>query len=158
MIEIAVATIRSVVKGVLAVAVLQSLLASVGLFVASVPGAGFWALLVLIVAIVQLPPILVLGPIAIWVFSASESAGVAVFFLIWSIVVSTSDMFLKPLLLGRAVRVPMLVILIGSIGGMLRSGVVGLFTGAVILALGYQLVVLWMEDTSTVVDAQAEAT
>ena len=77
-------------------------------------------------------------------------------FLVWSIVVSSSDMVLKPLLLGRGVAVPMLVILLGAIGGMITNGIVGLFTGAVILALGYKLLEVWLDLGTTPADASAE--
>jgi predicted PurR-regulated permease PerM len=138
-------TVRSVAQGVLGVALIQSLLAGVGLLAADVPGAGLWALLVLLLAIVQLPPILILAPIILYVFSASSTT-VAVIFMIWSILVSMSDAFLKPLLLGRGVEVPMLIILIGAIGGMISSGIIGLFTGAVVLALGYELFKAWLKE------------
>ena len=110
------------------------------------PAPGFWAFLVLIVAIIQLPPILILGPIAAYVFANNDSTVVAVVFLIWSLVVSGSDGFLKPIFLGRGVAVPMLVVLVGAIGGMIAAGVIGLFLGAVILvcALGY-LGVVWLK-------------
>jgi predicted PurR-regulated permease PerM len=145
-VDISVDTIRSVVRGVLLVAIIQGLLAAIGLYVASVPAVGLWTLLVMIVAVMQLPPILILGPIAAWVFSANDSTTISVGFLIWSLIVSGSDGFLKPIFLGRGVKVPMLVILIGAIGGMLRSGVIGLFIGPVILAIGYQLFVAWMAE------------
>ena len=138
-------TVRSVAQGVLGVALIQSLLAGVGLLAAGVPGAGLWALLVLLLAIVQLPPILILAPIILYVFSASSTT-VAVVFMIWSILVSMSDAFLKPLLLGRGVEVPMLIILVGAIGGMIYSGIIGLFVGAVVLALGYELFKAWLEE------------
>ena len=138
-------TVRSVAQGVLGVALIQSLLAGVGLLAADVPGAGLWALLVLLLAIVQLPPILILAPIILYVFSASSTT-VAVIFLIWSVLVSMSDAFLKPLLLGRGVEVPVLVILVGAIGGMMYSGIIGLFVGAVILALGYELFKAWLRE------------
>jgi len=152
MVDTSIDTIRSVVKGVILVAAIQSLLAAIGLVVAQVPLAGFWAVLVLIVAIIQLPPILILGPIAVYVFSANDSTAIAVGFLIWSLIVSGSDGFLKPLFLGRGVKVPMLVILIGAIGGMLRAGVIGLFIGPVILAIGYQLFKAWVTDEGIVQD------
>ena len=157
MIEMAIGTVRSVVKGVVLVAVIQGLLAAVGLVVAGVPGVGLWTLLVMMVAVMQLPPLLVLAPIAIWVFANHDSTAIAVVFAIWSLVVSISDGFLKPLLLGRGVPLPMLVILIGAIGGMLRAGVIGLFVGPVILAIFYQLFMAWVhqakvqEDADTVV-------
>jgi predicted PurR-regulated permease PerM len=68
----------------------------------------------------------------------------AVFFLVWSIIIAASDIVLKPLLLGRGVNVPLLVILIGALGGMLMSGIVGLFTGAVVLAVGFKLLQAWI--------------
>jgi predicted PurR-regulated permease PerM len=142
-VELAVATVRSVTLGILGVAMIQALLASLGLLVVGVPGAGLWALLVLILAIVQLPTILVLGPIIVYVFSTSTTV-TAVVFAIWSILVGISDAFLKPLLMGRGVDVPMLVIFIGAIGGFMTSGIIGLFVGAIILALGYKLFLLWL--------------
>jgi len=148
MLNLIVGTVRSVVKGVVLVALIQSLLAAVGLIIAGVPGAGLWSLLVLMVAIMQLPPLLVLGPIIPWVFANNDSTAIAVFFTIWSLVVSGSDGFLKPILLGRGVDVPMLVILIGAIGGMLQSGVIGLFVGPVILATFYRFFVAWIEDSA----------
>ncbi len=72
-----------------------------------------------------------------------------------AIVVSASDAFLKPLFLGRGMVIPMPVILLGAIGGMVLSGIVGLFIGAVVLALGYQLMMAWMKDGSA--DASATA-
>jgi predicted PurR-regulated permease PerM len=138
-------TIRSVALGVLGVAVIQSLLSLLGMVAVGVPGAPLWALLVLIVAVIQLPPIIILLPVAIYVFSTAATLP-AVLFLIWAIIVSGSDAFLKPLLLGRGVNVPTLVILLGAIGGMMLSGIIGLFVGAVVLALGYQLFMAWLSD------------
>ena len=143
MVSVSGATIRSVVQGVLGVAVIQSLASGIGMLIVGVPGAGLWAGLVLLFAVMQLPPILVLLPVSIWVFS-SASTVTAVFFLIFALVVSGSDAFLKPLFLGRGMSIPMPVILLGAIGGMVLSGIVGLFVGAVILALGYQLTMAWL--------------
>jgi predicted PurR-regulated permease PerM len=138
-------TIRSVALGVLGIATIQALMGGVGMALAGVPAAGLWALAILILAVIQLPPLLILGPAAVYVF-ANASTVTAVVFLIWAIIVSGSDTFLKPLLLGRGVDVPMLVVLLGAIGGMMMMGIVGLFLGAVILAIGYQLFVAWLED------------
>jgi predicted PurR-regulated permease PerM len=146
-VDLTVATIRSVAKGVLGVALIQTLLAAIGLLAMQVPAAGIWASIVLVLAVMQLPPILILGPIAVWVFSTSEPVPATVF-LVYSLLVSFSDGVLKPMFLGRGVDVPMLVILLGAIGGMITAGIIGLFTGAVVLALGYQLFQFWLhEDT-----------
>jgi len=144
MVAVSGATIRSVVQGVLGVAVIQSLASGIGMLIVGVPGAGLWAGLVLLLAIMQLPPLLVMLPAAIWVFSSANTI-TAVIFLIFALVVSASDAFLKPLFLGRGLAIPMPVILLGAIGGMMLSGIVGLFVGAVILALGYQLTMAWLE-------------
>jgi predicted PurR-regulated permease PerM len=142
-VELAMATVRSVTLGILGVALIQTLLASLGFLLVGVPGAGLWALLVLILAVVQLPTILVLGPIIIYVFSTSGTV-IAVVFAIWSILVGISDAFLKPLLMGRGVDVPMLVIFIGAIGGFMTSGIIGLFVGAIIFSIGYKLFLIWL--------------
>jgi predicted PurR-regulated permease PerM len=146
-VELAGVTVRSVALGILGVALIQTVLAGIGFLIVGVPGAGLWALLVLILAVIQLPTILILGPIIVYVFSTSSTV-IAVVFAIWSILVGISDAFLKPLLMGRGVDVPMLVIFIGAIGGFILSGIIGLFVGAIIFALGYKLFLLWLnEDT-----------
>ena len=143
MTKLSILTIRSVVNGILGIAVIQALAAAVGLIVMDVPAAGLWALAVLVVAIVQLPPWLVLAPIAIWVFSVAEPVP-ATIFGVYMLIVSLADMVLKPMLLGRGVDTPMLVILVGAIGGAMTSGIIGLFLGAVLLAVSYELLVAWM--------------
>ncbi len=137
-------TVRSVTQGVIGVAVIQSTMSALGLVIAGVPGAPFWALAVLLVAIIQLPPILALLPAIIYMFSV-ESTVAASLFLVWCIIVSGSDAILKPMLLSRGSDIPMLVILLGALGGMAMSGIVGLFVGAVVLSLTYQLLVAWLE-------------
>lgn len=153
--DLSVATIRSVAKGVLGVALIQTFLAAVGLLVMGVPGAGIWAAIILLLAIMQLPPLVVLGPIAAWVFSTADPIP-ATIFLVYSLIVSFSDAALKPILLGRGVDVPMLVILLGAIGGMITSGIIGLFIGAVILALGYQLFRYWLDQDQAEIEVEIE--
>ena len=143
LLDMSVSTIRSVAVGVIGIAFIQAVLGGLGMMFAGVPAAGLLAIVILVFAIAQLPPLLVLGPVAFYVFSA-ESTTVAMIFLVWSILVSFSDAVLKPLFLGRGVDVPMLVILLGAIGGMITSGIVGLFVGAIILALGYKLFGAWV--------------
>ena len=142
--DLAVETIRSVAKGVLGVAIIQALLSAVGLVVMHIPAAGIWTFAVLMLAIMQLPPIIILGPIAVWVFSTADPVP-ATIFAVYALFVSVSDSFLKPLFLGRGMETPMLVILLGAIGGMILAGIVGLFIGAIVLALGYEILVAWME-------------
>ena len=144
LIDLTGATIRSVAQGVLGIAVIQALAAGLGMALMDVPGWGLWTLLILILAVAQLPPLLVLGPVIVYVFSV-ESGTSTVLFAAWSLLVSTSDAFLKPLLLGRGMQTPMLVILLGAIGGMIMSGFLGLFLGAIVMALAYELLMLWLK-------------
>lgn len=142
-VDLSGATVRSVVQGVLGVAVIQAFLAGIGLFVMDVPAAGLWTVLVLLLAIMQLPPILILGPIIAYVFSYADTTP-AVIFAVWSVMTSFADTVLKPLLMGRGLDVPMPVILMGAIGGMLMNGIIGLFSGAVVLAIWYKLFGVWL--------------
>ncbi|MDD5460900.1 MAG: AI-2E family transporter [Methylococcales bacterium] len=143
--DLAEATVRSVATGILGVALIQSLLAGLGFMVAGVPAAGLWALLCLILSIAQIGIAPILIPVIIYLFYTADTF-TAVAFLIWSIPLSLMDNILKPILLGRGVKTPMAVIFIGAIGGLLSSGVIGLFVGAVILSLGYNLFILWLKD------------
>ena len=141
--ELAEATVRSVTRGILGVALIQSLLAGLGFLVVGVPAAGLWALLCLLLSVVQIGIFPVTIPILIYVFSKVEPM-TFILFLVWSIFIGALDNILKPILLGRGVAVPMAVIFIGAIGGFITSGIIGLFVGSVVLVLGYKLFLAWL--------------
>ncbi len=142
--DVSIATIRSVTNGVLGVAVIQSVLAGIGMVIMGVPHAGIIAAVVLITAIIQIPALLILGPVAFWVFSFAAPIP-ATIFAVFMLVVALSDNVLKPMLLGRGVDLPAVIVLIGAIGGMIQYGVIGLFLGAVILGLGYTIIGDWIQ-------------
>jgi predicted PurR-regulated permease PerM len=144
--KLVVLTIRSVVQGILGIAFIQSFFAGVLMLAFGIPGAGLWALLVLMLAIMQLPPTIILLPVAIYGFTIMGTTS-AVIFLILALLVSVADTFLKPIFLGRGVDVPMLVVLLGAIGGMIVFGILGLFVGAVILAITYKVFQALIDDT-----------
>ena len=146
-VDLARATIRSVAQSILGIAAFQAIAAAAGMAFMDIPLTGIWSFGVLMLAIVQLPPLLVLGPVAAYAFSVHDTVSASIF-AVYCVVVSMSDSFLKPLLLGRGVEVPMLVILLGAIGGLLVSGIIGLFVGAVVLALAYQLFTEWLNQKS----------
>lgn len=159
MTDMSIATIRSVTNGVLGVAVIQAVLAGIGLTVMGVPHAGIITAVVLITAIIQVPALLVLGPVVFWVFSWAEPVP-ATIFAVYMLVVALSDNVLKPILLGRGVELPAAIVLIGAIGGMIQYGVVGLFLGAVILGLGYTIITDWIasdQDSAPADDAAESA-
>ena len=143
-IDLARATIRSVSRGILGVALLQSILAGLGFLAAGVPAAGLWAFLCLLLSVIQIGIFPITVPAIIYVFATGEPT-TAVIFLIWNLIVGSLDNVLKPLLLGRGVNVPMAVIFVGAIGGFLASGIIGLFIGSVILVLGYELLLDWLD-------------
>jgi predicted PurR-regulated permease PerM len=140
-----VSTVRSVLQGVIGVALVQTALITAGMVIADIPGTPIWTVVILVLSVAQLPTIIVVAPMMLYLFSTGDTT-TAVVFTIYQIIVGTSDYLLRPLLMGRSVDIPMPIILVGSIGGMLTSGIVGLFTGAVILSLAYKLFALWVED------------
>lgn len=142
--DLAEKTIRTVVKGILGVAFIQSMFLGIGLVVMGIPAAGLLFMIALILSIIQIGVFLVVIPVLIYVF-ATYSTAASIIFMIWCIIVSLLDNVLKPILLGKGALVPMPVIFIGSIGGFIFSGFIGLFTGAIIFSVGYKLFVLWME-------------
>lgn len=142
-VELAAATVRGVTVGILGVAIIQALLIAVGLFAIGIPHASLWAVVCLMLAVVQLPPFLVVIPIMIYAFGEYGTTS-ATLFAIWTTLACLSDNVLKPILLARGLDIPMAVIFMGSIGGFMAAGFIGLFLGAVILALGYELLTAWI--------------
>ena len=146
-VKMAAATIRSVAQGVIGIGIVQAAFVGFGFWLFDVPAAGLWALLVLILSIAQLPPTIVILPVLIYMFSLDDMSTIAfVIFAVWSIFGAILDGLLKPFVMGRGVDAPMLVILLGAIGGMILSGILGLFTGAIVLALGYVLYTQWLKN------------
>lgn len=140
-------TVRSVATGVVGVAVIQALLLGVGFMVAGIPAAGLLALVVLVIGILQLPALLVSIPAIAFVWGMGDGGTVANTVLtVYFVVAGFADNVLKPMLLGRGVDVPMPVVLLGAIGGMMGTGIVGLFVGAVTLSVGYELFMGWVDE------------
>jgi len=148
-------TVRSVVMGVLGVAIIQAFFALIGMVLMGIPLAIVWGVIIMFLTIIQVPALLVIAPMIAYVFSQGSGTSEIVF-AIYMVLVGASDGVLKPMLMGRGVDIPMLVILIGAIGGMMLMGMIGLFIGAVIFALAYKLFGLWIaevEEESETVEA-----
>jgi len=148
--NLSTATIRSVATGVIGVAFIQALLLGVGFGLAGVPAAGVLAALVMILGIMQLPPVLITLPVIGYLWWAGDASTTSN--IVWSVylmLASMADNILKPLLLGRGVDAPMPVVLIGALGGMVVAGIVGLFVGAVLLAVGYVIFMDWVDNAET---------
>ena len=137
--------IRAVALGVVVTALVQTILAGLGLAVAGIPFAGLLTCVILLLCIAQLGPILVLVPAVIWLFWNDETAwGTAL--LIWTLGVGAIDNVLRPLLIRRGADLSLLLIFAGVIGGLISFGIVGLFVGPVVLAVTYTLLKEWMSE------------
>jgi predicted PurR-regulated permease PerM len=147
--KISAATVRSVATGVIGVAFIQSLLLGLGFIFAGVPGAGVLAIVVLLLGIVQLPAMLVSLPVIIYLWVGGDASTTSnIIFSVYLLIAGMADNVLKPLLLGRGVDVPMPIVLFGALGGMVSAGIIGLFIGAILLSVGYQLFVEWVAESS----------
>mgnify|MGYP001826666801 CR=1 FL=1 len=141
-------TIRNVTKGILGVSIIQATAMGILFLLAGVPYAGVWAVLCMIFAIIQIGPGIVGIPVIIYLYMTIDP----VMATVWGVLIlltTLMDNVLKPILLGKGAPVPMLVIFLGSIGGFIVSGFVGLFTGAIVLSLGYTLFISWLNDPET---------
>lgn len=154
---LAVQTIRTVARGIIGVALIQSILAGLGFLVVGQPMAGFLAMLCLVLAILQIGPAPVILPVVVYQFTVLDTATAALF-TAWCVFVSLIDNVLKPILFGRGIDLPMLVIFIGAIGGVMSSGLLGLFIGPVVLALGYTLFMAWLKDARSGAPGRIRAT
>ena len=137
--------IRGVALGVGVTAVVQSGLGGIGLAIAGVPFAGLLTAVMLMLCIAQIGPFLVMFSAVAWVYWTGET-GWGTFLLVWSTVVSTMDNFLRPALIKRGADLPLLLIFAGVIGGLIGFGLVGIFIGPVLLAVGYTLLDSWVGD------------
>ena len=144
-VDLAGATIRNLARGVIGISILQALLAGLGLIVAAVPAAGLISFLVLVFGIVQVGATVVIGPLVIWSW-LTMSTSHALIFSAYMIPVALVDNLLRPLVFGHGLKTPMPVILMGVIGGILTHGMIGLFVGPVVLAIGWELLRAWIRE------------
>jgi predicted PurR-regulated permease PerM len=142
---LATATIRAVALGVLGVAFIQAIVVGLVLLIAGVPFAGVLAMIVLVLGIAQVPALLVTLPVIVYIWSSGDyGTAAAVLYTVLLFLAGMLDNVLKPLLLGRGVDAPMPVILLGALGGLASAGILGMFVGATLLALGYQIFMWWV--------------
>ena len=143
--KLSTATIRSVALGVLGVAFIQAIVVGSLMMIAGVPFAGLLALIVLVLGIAQVPALLVTLPVIAYIWMSGDyDTGKAATHTVLLFVAGMLDNVLKPLLLGRGVDAPMVVILLGALGGLATHGILGMFIGATLLALGYQIFMAWV--------------
>ena len=147
--QLAAATIQAVSRGVIGISVLQALLAGVGLVVAGIPGASLLTSAILVLGIIQIGPSIVIIPLIIWSWMTMDTKA-AVLFTAYMIPVNLMDNALRPLVMGRGLATPTLIILIGVIGGTISYGITGLFLGPIILAVIWELLATWLKEREAV--------
>lgn len=140
---LAAQAVRAVALGVVVTAIVQSLLAGIGLAIVGIPFAGLLTAVTLLLCIAQIGVLPILLPAVLWLFW-SDQTGWGIFLAIWTAVVALLDNILRPWLIRRGAELPLLLILAGVIGGLLAFGIVGLFVGPVLLAVGYRLLGAWI--------------
>ena len=144
-VQLSTATIRAVAQGVIGVAFIQAILVGLALLLTGVPFAGVLAAICLVLGIAQVPALIVTLPAIVYVWASGDySNASAIAYSVLLIVVGMMDNVLKPLMLGRGVEAPMPVVLLGALGGMATAGILGMFLGATLLALGYQILMRWV--------------
>jgi predicted PurR-regulated permease PerM len=137
--------IRGVALGIVVTALVQSLLGGIGLFLAGIPAATLLAAVMLLLCVTQIGPWLVMVPVTIWLYWSGQPV-TGSFFLVWTVVVSSLDNFLRPFLIRKGADLPLLLIFTGVIGGLISFGFLGLFIGPVVLAVAYTLVRAWVSE------------
>jgi predicted PurR-regulated permease PerM len=143
--QLSTATIRAVAQGVIGIAFIQAILVGLALLFAHVPWAGVLAAITLVLSIAQIPALIVILPAIVYIWSSGDyGTGAAVMHTILLLLSGMADNVLKPLMLARGVDAPMPVILLGALGGMATGGILGMFVGATLLALGYQIFMSWV--------------
>jgi predicted PurR-regulated permease PerM len=142
-----VRTVRGVAQGIIGTAIIQAAVAWVGLEIAAAPFPVLLTLLIFITCTAQVGALVVGLPAAGWLWYQGDTDW-AIFLTGWMIFVNLIDNFLKPLLIGRGLPVPIWVVFIGVIGGLLAMGLVGLFIGPVVLAVSYLLMIRWIEQAA----------
>jgi predicted PurR-regulated permease PerM len=135
-------TVRNLARGVIGVAIVQALLAGIAFIIVGVPAAGFLSLLVLIFGIAQIGAGIVIIPIVIWSWLTLNTT-TALIFTVCMIPVILLENVLRPIIMAHGLKTPMIVILIGVIGGILTHGVIGVFLGPVVLAIAWELLTAW---------------
>lgn len=158
-VDLSAATVRAVAAGVIGVAFIQAIIIGLVLLFAGIPWAGILALIVFVLGIAQLPAVIITLPAIgyLW-WSGDYGNAAAIAYTVLLLLSGMADNVLKPLMLGRGVDAPMPIILLGALGGMAAAGILGMFVGATLLALGYRIFMIWVADNPAADEPRAERT
>lgn len=142
LLQVAGGTVRGVIYGILGTAFVQGLMAGAGFLLAGVPGATLLGLITFFVSVLPMGPPLIWIPASIWLFQQG-STGWGIFMLVWGVAVSSVDNVVKPWLISRGSNMPFILVFFGVLGGALAFGLIGVFIGPTLLAVGFRLIDEW---------------
>ena len=143
MLQVALATTRAVVYGILGTALVQGVLMAVGLWIAGVKAAPLLGLVTFFLSPVPVGPPLVWVPSGLLLISQGET-GWGVFLLLYgALVVSSVDNVIKPMIISKGSDLPFILVFLGVLGGVVAFGFIGVFLGPVLLALGFAMIKEW---------------
>lgn len=144
MLEVASATTRAVVYGILGTALAQGVLMAIGLYIVGIKAAPLLGLLTFFLSPVPVGPPLVWIPTGLWLIFAQGETAWGIFLLVWgAVIVSSVDNVLKPMIISRGSDLPFILVMLGVFGGVIAFGFIGVFLGPVLLAIGFALVKEW---------------
>ncbi|MFY9328555.1 MAG: AI-2E family transporter [Georgfuchsia sp.] len=136
-------TVSGVVYGILGTALAQGVLAGIGFAIAGVPGALLLGLATFFLSVVPVGPPLIWIGAAVWLLQQG-SMGWAIFIVLWGLlVVSMVDNIIKPMIISRGSSLPFILVFLGVLGGVVTFGLIGVFLGPTLLAVGYRLLTEW---------------
>jgi predicted PurR-regulated permease PerM len=154
--RLAANAIRGVAMGIVVTALVQTILTAIGLFAAGIPYAAVLTAVTFVLCIAQLGPLLVLLFALVWMYWTGASAWATALLLVWSVFVTAIDNVLRPILIRRGADLPLLLVFLGVVGGLLAFGIIGIFIGPVVLAVGYSLLGDWVSTPPPVAPARHE--
>lgn len=143
LLRLARGTVTGVIYGIIGTAIAQGALAAIGFAVAGVPAAMLLGLATAFLSPIPVGPPLIWAGAAFWLFQQGQT-GWAIFVVLWgALIVSMVDNVIKPLIISRGSSLPFAIVLLGVLGGAVAFGVIGLFIGPTLLAVGYRLTMEW---------------
>lgn len=143
LLKVAGDTVRGVIYGILGTAIAQALVAGLGFWIAGVPGTVLLSVLTFFFAVIPFGPPMIWIPASLWLF-AQDKPGLGIFLGLWGLLgISSVDNFLRPYLISQGSKMPFILIFCGVIGGALSFGLVGVFLGPTLLAVGFRLIEEW---------------
>ncbi|WP_128594740.1 AI-2E family transporter [Paraburkholderia kirstenboschensis] len=143
LLALAGSTVKGVVYGILGTALVQGILAGFGCWIAGVPGPALLGLATFFLSVIPGGPVIVWLPAAIWLYHGGAT-GWAVFLVVWGVlVVGMSDNVIKPILIGKNSDMPLILVMLGILGGAFAFGFLGVFIGPTLLAVAYTVLHDW---------------